>query len=423
MGNPSELGYLQKALQRQAAHASATRTEQDDDDKKKPLVLVHSAVCNDGRTSDGIVAGGSRLAAEVNEWVQAVLQKMKNADDTTNNKATSMPLSLSFIGNSLGGLYARYALSEIDWQQDDGDLQPAVFCTTATPHLGVSTPHNYVRVPTRWAEYGVATVLGQTGLDLFRFSPDIIQDMTVLPKFTRPLARFRHRIAYANAHNTDFQVPCSTAAFLSKTNNSVHKRVVVVEEPTTSPSLSAAIALTVTTEPRRDDEQPKVVESEHITAADSSSSSEQQQQQPLSSDDLALMLDRMGWTKVFCDVRPHLPGIPIPFQSSSPSSSTQTSSSTTTKDEYTSSELWDEFANFLSQNNKKLHAPFGHTILVANSKNDFYASLNSAGQPVMDELAAHLVEQILLQQTEEQQEQVTELGKTQDPLLEQGCFK
>jgi hypothetical protein len=41
------------------------------------------------------------------------------------------------------------------------------------------------------------------------------------------------------------------------------------------------------------------------------------------------------------------------------------------------------------------HVPFGHTVLVANAKNEWYAQLNAAGQPIMDALAKVLIQRIL----------------------------
>jgi hypothetical protein len=42
----------------------------------------------------------------------------------------------------------------------------------------------------------------------------------------------------------------------------------------------------------------------------------------------------------------------------------------------------------------RLYLPIGHTVSVANAKNAFYASVNSGGQPIMDQLADSLIEEI-----------------------------
>ena len=58
-------------------------------------VLVHSAEANQGRTRDGVVAGGRRLAQEVRDIVKSSGPGLR---------------TISFVGNSLGGIYARYAV-------------------------------------------------------------------------------------------------------------------------------------------------------------------------------------------------------------------------------------------------------------------------------------------------------------------------
>jgi len=345
MGNPAELGYLQQSLEE---HASAVQEELPD-----TYFLFVSANANDKKTSDGIAAGGSRLASEVNELI----------DDITKQQESSK-ISLSFVGNSLGGLYARYALSEIPTiQQSDAAsnqaprVQPKVFCTTATPHLGVSK-HTYVPLP-RMAEFVVANVLQPTGRDLFRYT-DIIERMTLDSKFIDPLQSFQKRIAYANAYYTDFQVPTATAAFLSDTD-SLHKLVEYFDD--------RFVELKV--------ETPKQQQ------ADGSSISSEDK--PKSTAELAQRLDRLGWTKVFCDVRHGLPSVPIPFATSDDTASSD-------QKQFTSRELLKDLATFRLD---RWHLPFGHTMMVANSKNDAYAKFNAAGQPIMDQLAADLIQDIL----------------------------
>lgn len=46
---------------------------------------------------------------------------------------------ISIVGNSLGGLYARYAISLLYEPRDKtiAGLRPKTFMTVATPHLGV----------------------------------------------------------------------------------------------------------------------------------------------------------------------------------------------------------------------------------------------------------------------------------------------
>ena len=101
--------------------------------------IVHVAVCNRARipdiihnpTHDGVDAGGQRLAIEIREVV-------KHHEDRG-----SRLRYISILGNSMGGIYARYAIGmlyEIDTRTVCG-LEPVSFITTASPHLGL---HGFV---------------------------------------------------------------------------------------------------------------------------------------------------------------------------------------------------------------------------------------------------------------------------------------
>jgi pimeloyl-ACP methyl ester carboxylesterase len=85
MGSSRELGYLQQALEKKADIVQESYPE--------TFYLVHCAQDNNGRTSDGIAAGGSRLATEVNRIIQNV------AEQVPKDKLKGM--SLSFVGNSM----------------------------------------------------------------------------------------------------------------------------------------------------------------------------------------------------------------------------------------------------------------------------------------------------------------------------------
>jgi len=113
IGNRKELEYLKEALER--AHARSA-------DKKGSKLLVHSAVCNEKDSLDGIKAGGYRLANEINDVVRCVatgivreqLQRQQFSGLRPKKTIESTNITLSIIGNSLGGLYARFAVRYID---------------------------------------------------------------------------------------------------------------------------------------------------------------------------------------------------------------------------------------------------------------------------------------------------------------------
>ena len=118
-------------------------------------LVVHNCVCNEGKTNDGVENGGRRL-------VEELITVLKKESKARNSKI----VTVSFVGNSLGGLYSRYAIVELS-QSDALDFKVHfnIFCTTATPHLGISR-HTYLPLP-RSAENMVAHALGDTGKDLY----------------------------------------------------------------------------------------------------------------------------------------------------------------------------------------------------------------------------------------------------------------
>jgi Putative serine esterase (DUF676) len=342
-GNPDEVGTIRESLTERSSGSH--------------LVLVHSALCNYEKTTDGVVAGGKRLAHEVNEWLALV-----------KSRTTSRKITLSFIGNSLGGLYARYALALVVWT----DITPAIFCTTATPHLGINAPHTYLPIGSA-LEFAAAQVLGQTGKDMFRLT-SVLQDMTVNAVFVEPLSRFRRRIAVANAYYTDFQVPCSSAAFLSRKETVPHTRIAYrnVEQSTEAASKNVSIVMAVET----------------VKQELNNSSSVIYGGETIDSDDLAKRLDVLGWTKMFCDVRGSLPTFSLPFQTTSPSPSFVDSDAGDDAKYLSSPQLWERYATVQAD---KLSLPFGHSMLIANSRDKINARLNAPGKPIMDRLAEDMV--------------------------------
>ena len=313
-GNEKELGYLQESMERQAP-------------QHLPVVF-HSAKCNLKRTTDGIGKGGQRLVQEVEEQIRAI-------DDSV--------VLLSFVGNSLGGLYARYAIAHLDLT---GKAKPFVFCTTMTPHLGVSK-ETYVSLP-GFMESLVADVLGASGRDMFDRTT-LLHEMGTSPQYLAPLKSFQKRIAVANAFGTDFQVSVTTAAFLSKNSNYLHKRL---------PN-KGAYALSVETEPTQ------------VHAG--------------TQDDVSHCLDALGWTKIFVDVRNEipLPSLPRLFAKEA---------TVPDKEIWTSQEL----KTVMSRKGKTWKLPLGHMVACANSKDNFNSWFNSNGRPMMDQLASDMLD--LMQQ-------------------------
>ncbi|KAK4532379.1 hypothetical protein CCYA_CCYA12G3236 [Cyanidiococcus yangmingshanensis] len=135
-GAPGDLFYLASVLQRQR-------------------VLVHTVECNWGRTTDGIVAGGERVAAEIKQVVAE----------------TKSPLRfISLVGFSLGGLYVRSALGTLvdnsEAPTQVAGLEPHAVVFIATPHLGVRGFRWWHLWP-RWTHGLAGLFAGLTGRELF----------------------------------------------------------------------------------------------------------------------------------------------------------------------------------------------------------------------------------------------------------------
>uniref|UniRef100_A0A5B6YRR3 Putative lipase ROG1 n=1 Tax=Davidia involucrata TaxID=16924 RepID=A0A5B6YRR3_DAVIN len=193
--------------------------------KKYPQdVIVHCSKSNSSTlTFDGVDVMGKRLADEVISVIKRYPDLQK----------------ISFIGHSLGGVVARYAIAKLYGQditrissQENGEyrsdeskdpcleekfkvkiagLEPMNFITSATPHLG---SRGHKQVPVFCGFYTLEKVasrtswfLGRTGEHLFLTDSDNGQPPLLLQmvndcddlKFMSALQSFRRRVAYANA--------------------------------------------------------------------------------------------------------------------------------------------------------------------------------------------------------------------------------
>ncbi|XP_010490614.1 PREDICTED: putative lipase ROG1 isoform X1 [Camelina sativa] len=194
-------------------------------------LLVHCSKRNHStQTFSGVDVMGERLAEEVRSVIKRHPSLQK----------------ISFVGHSLGGLVARYAIGRLYEQEsreelpqnseDIGDtcpieepkeriagLEPMYFITSATPHLGsrghkqvplFSGSHTLERLATR-----MSWCLGKTGKHLFLADSDdgkpplllrMVSDSRDL-KFISALRCFKRRIAYANT-SFDHLVGWSTSS-------------------------------------------------------------------------------------------------------------------------------------------------------------------------------------------------------------------
>eukprot|EP00611_Tribonema_gayanum_P024545 TRINITY_DN5450_c0_g1_i1.p1 TRINITY_DN5450_c0_g1~~TRINITY_DN5450_c0_g1_i1.p1 ORF type:complete len:447 (-),score=156.28 TRINITY_DN5450_c0_g1_i1:66-1373(-) len=289
-GCPGDLGYLQEAIEREGG----------------PAALVLNCASNTGNTKDGVAKGGARTAREIRDAIA------RNPGLT----------HISVVGNSLGGLYSRYAVKELHTPDEPGGaiagLQPVTFMTIATPHLGV---RRYTWGITQYPKFmfPLAKVLfGQSGKDLFLTDAEeraaaagaregeigsgepevpLLMKMASDKEFLAPLRAFKRRRAYANMRG-DFMVTLRTAAIephpikAEYQSQRAHEWLwgrasgVIVEQQDSS-SGSAPVAVPAAA--AADDSQPVAI------GADSAEQVEEQEEA------MARALNALGWTKVIVD--------------------------------------------------------------------------------------------------------------------------
>lgn len=461
-GYSRDLSYLQTVMQRVAdtelrrrvseelnasQSSEAASTSYSSTVASSPLqqdVIVYAPTCNERRTDDGVVLGGDRLVAEMREFIDKEMQQRRKSGGAADKDDKLPKITISMLGNSLGGLYSRYAISkllehcEVDSADNeawilDGKYRLAfnVFCTTATPHLGAAG-HTFVPLP-RTAEWGLGNLMRSTGRDLFRCN-DLLRRMATHPQFLKPLGRFRQRIAYANAYGTDFPVPCQTAGFLNEGSESPHYFYERDNEEEDAAEAEGLIIAKVYT-PRKELEEIAEVDAASGVAnltdlLDSDEDIDETRAWSIEFDkgnELKIMsqtLDALGWRKVFVDARKNMPKIPLFGLSTSKSNSSDTGDGSSSEEENENSEdsnidaagddrqarsaciarlrekgvveskdlasavmapLFDE--NF--------HWPVGHNMIVAFSRSRLSTYLNKAGRPVVDSIAKNLVREIL----------------------------
>jgi len=399
MGSDREQEYLGEALikeSKKSIQSLSNSNDKDDDSCQHQhshqfVVLTSKANMND--STDGVAKGGQRLADELSDWIQQHTAEMQ----LLNSNSTFMTLSL--IGNSLGGLYSRYALAELYYEQQDvfDKILPLVFCTTSSPHLGVSQ-ETFIQLP-KWIEPYVAMAMQQQTMDdLFGVNNStVLMDMCHSDSnngskrdrsysfddhknnknkskdrdYLHPLQHFQKRIALANAYNTDFLVSVSSAAFLSSDSDSVHHHQY--------PDATAAAATTSTRTMKNIEHVALQVTTTSATERTARITATGNDGNDDAADDFTRSscvnsLDRLGWHKIFIDTRNILPDW---LRLSTPKFVPRLS--------YTSKDLQEQFKRY------GVLLPIAHPLNMANSKTDWYRKVTKSGQPIMDALAELMV--------------------------------
>jgi len=111
-------------------------------------------------------------------------------------------------------------------------------------------------------------------------------------------------------------------------------------------------------------------------------------------------MDELGWKKVICDVREHMPvsiKIPSIVRKKNPDSNIDDGPDSRSTDFSTPSGILEsrDVANAFSNPEDVLTFPLGHNTIVAVEKHRMTASVFKGGRPLMDGLAKEIVEEIL----------------------------
>lgn len=198
MGTFTDLNYLEQLLQSSA--------------KSDDIKVFKSARNKYTNSLKGIQKGSEELAAEIIDILNE-----NNSIET-----------ISFVGNSLGGIYARFAISllyDSNTNSFINDIKPLAFVTIASPHLGVNYGQNYIEGDLQYyvpdaIKHLISSLFSATGQDMFMFDEksniknSILYKLATENKFLLPLQAFKHRRLYANLQN-DLMVTLPTASFMA----------------------------------------------------------------------------------------------------------------------------------------------------------------------------------------------------------------
>ena len=135
-----------------------------------------------GNTRDGIDSAGRRLAVET-------IETLKRYPEIT---------KISFLGHNVGGLFIRYAISELKKNDIFVHVKPVNLIFLGTPHVG-----NGGTLLNNISEELASALMGDTGLQLNfedsnRGREDSLLYRMSLPPFTGALLCFPFRVNYAN---------------------------------------------------------------------------------------------------------------------------------------------------------------------------------------------------------------------------------
>ncbi|KAG7703460.1 hypothetical protein KL930_004504 [Ogataea haglerorum] len=142
------------------------------------------------KTYDGIKVNGDRVIKDIFDTIETL-----RSDENVEVK------KISVVGYSLGGLIARYCIGELYEIGFFDSIEPVVFSTFASPHLGVRF-FRTSRILDRAMNFLGSRLVGQSGRDLFIYKSDLLPAMADKEsKYFKGLALFKVRILLANVRN------------------------------------------------------------------------------------------------------------------------------------------------------------------------------------------------------------------------------
>lgn len=178
-GSPTHMLTVEKAIKRSLQDVSSER-----------IVTIKPLSFRFWKTYDGIARCAEKVIADMLYEIETLKQK-------DNYKVTK----ISIIGYSLGGLISRFVVGKLYEMGFFDEIKPVVFCTFATPHVGVHFFRKSIFDKT--ANVVGKYILGLTGLQLF-----IADDEKLLVQMSDPdsiffkgLQLFERRVLLANIKN------------------------------------------------------------------------------------------------------------------------------------------------------------------------------------------------------------------------------
>ena len=199
-GTYTDLNYLEELL-----------LPSTDSSSWNDVKVFKSAKNSHGNSLKGVRKGSEELVSEITEIL----------------KDNSSIETISFVGNSLGGVYARFAISLLYDSSTNSfinNIKPLAFITIATPHLGVNYGQNYIESDLQFyvpgaIKYFVSSLFSVTGRDMFMLDEgnmkhSILYKLATEDQYLLPLKAFKYRRLYANLQN-DFMVSLPTASVMA----------------------------------------------------------------------------------------------------------------------------------------------------------------------------------------------------------------